>query len=291
MKPAAHERHGSAISRDGAHRPEGNTASARPASRAISPGLPRSTFWTDRTVAWYARAVERGDYAARVLEVLEPILAQCRDALDVGAGCGALTLPLAGRLDAVTALEPTPAMTRALRAAAARMGLANVTVIESTWEEATVPRHDLVLCAHVGGLLSGASPFLSDVARVARRWVTLIRDTPGVPREDKFFFSELYPALLGRPYGHRCDAEDTLAALMRIGIQPSVTMIEYASDQPFTDLEEACDFWMTYLGLEGEGPRAYLRVFLHERLVRRGGEWIAPFRKTAAVITWQSGPA
>lgn len=250
------------------------------------PGLPRSEFWTDRTVAWYSRAVERGDYAARVLEVLEPILTGCRDAVDVGAGCGALALPLCRRLAAVTALEPTPAMARALRAAAARAGLGNVAVVESAWGEAPVRPHDLVLCAHVGGLLSGDSPFLSEAGRVARRWVALVRDVPGAGREDKFFFSELYPALLGRPYEHRCDAKDTLEALRGLGIQPSVTVIEYASDQPFADLEEACDFWMTYLGIGGDGPRAYLRAFLQERLVKEDGGLVAPFRKSAAVITW-----
>ncbi len=259
---------------------------ARTTSRATSPGLPRSEFWTDRTVAWYERAVARGDYAARVIEVLEPILLECREALDVGAGCGALALPLARRLAAVTALEPTPAMARALRQAAARARLTKVAVIESAWGEARVGPHDLVLCAHVGGLLRGDSPFLGEVGRIARRWVALIRDAPAAQSEDKFFFSELYPALLGRPYLHRCTAEDTLAAVGALGIKPSVTVISYASDQPFVDLEEASDFWMTYLGLEGNGPRAYQRAFLRERLVRRGEEWIAPFRKTAAVITW-----
>ena len=46
---------------------------------------------------------------------------------------------------------------------------------------------------------------------------------------------------------------------------------------------------MTYLGLEGEAPRAYLTRFLGERLIRRGRELIAPFRKTAAVISWETG--
>ncbi len=289
MKPAAQKGQGSGLHASGVHRLEGSTAGPRPRASGTSPGLPRSEFWTDRTVAWYARAVERGDYAARVLEVLEPELADCKDALDVGAGCGALTLPLARRLEAVTALEPSPAMARALRAAAAGAGLANVTVVEAAWGETPVRPHDLVLCAHVGGLLKAGSAFLRDAGSAARRWVALVRDVPGAQREDKFFFSELYPVLLGRPYEHRCDAEETLDALRQLGIRPSVTVIEYSSDQPFLDLEEACDFWMTYLGLEGDDPRAYLREFLRERLVRRDGGWIAPFRKTAAVICWRTG--
>ncbi len=243
-------------------------------------------FWTERTVAWYARALAKSDYAARVMEVLDPRLARCRDALDVGAGCGALTLPLARRLEAVTALEPEPAMAKALRESAAREGLPNVSVVEARWGDALVEPHDLVLCAHVGGLMGWDSPFLGEVGTVARRLVALVRDAEVGTREDKFFFSELYPALLGRAYEHSCDTDQTLAGLERLGIHPEVTPITYSSDQPFDDLGEACDFFMTYLGLEGAAPRAYLARFLDERLTRRDGELVAPYRKTAAVITW-----
>ncbi|HEX7788834.1 MAG TPA: hypothetical protein VF653_21640, partial [Methylomirabilota bacterium] len=62
----------------------------------------------------------------------------------------------------------------------------------------------------------------------------------------------------------------------------------YRSDQPFDDLAEACDFWMTYLGRSDPESRAYLASFLRERLVRRNGGWIARFRKTAAVIIWRA---
>lgn len=78
-----------------------------------------------------------------------------------------------------------------------------------------------------------------------------------------------------------------MAGLERLGIRPAIIPIEYSSDQTFDSLEEACDFWMTYMGLEGPEPRDYLRRYLAGRLVRRGGEWLAPFRKRAAVIAWQ----
>jgi protein-L-isoaspartate O-methyltransferase len=251
---------------------------------------PRSLIWTDRTAAWYRRAAERGDYAARVLEAIGPRLGPCRTALDVGAGCGALAVPLARRGLAVTALEPSPAMVRALRGWAAEAGLGNVTVVEAAWGEEPVAAHDLVLCAHVGNLLRPDSDFLREAGRVARRLVVLVRDLTTAQGGDKFFYRELYPALLGRPYDGPRGAEDTVAALRSLGLRPAVSEIEYRSDQPFADLDEACDFWMTYLGLSDAGSRAYLAGFLGERLVRVDGGWIAPFRKTAAVITWGGQP-
>ena len=250
-------------------------------------------FWTERKVAWYRHAVARSDYAATVLGAVDSVLADCASALDVGAGCGALTLPLAGRLWHVTALEPAPAMAKALREEAAIHGLANVEVVEAAWGEVPVGSHDLVLCAHVGELLRPAAAFLREVSSVARRWVVLVRDAAPEPGEvrDKFYFGELYPRLLGRPYETGCpDPVETVERLRTLGITPEVTSIRYRSDQPFDDLDEACDFWEEYLGLAPGAHRQFLRDFLAERLLREGGGWLAPYAKRALVIAWCVDP-
>lgn len=252
--------------------------------------LSRSAIWTDQTAAWYRWAAERGDYAARVLEAIGSRLDSCRTALDVGAGCGALAIPLARRPLSVTALEPSPAMARELRRWTAEAGLGNVAVMEAAWGEVQVRAHDLVLCAHVGNLLRADSDFLCEVGRVAQRLVVLVRDITSAQGGDKFFYRELYPILLGRPYATRDEAGDTLAGLRSLGIHPAVTEIEYHSDQPFASLAEASEFWMAYLGLSDSRSRAYLDAFLRERLVCRDGEWIAPFRKRAVVIAWGREP-
>lgn len=248
----------------------------------------REELWTPRTVAWYVRANARSDYAERVLGAARELVADARTALDVGAGFGALALPLAARMERVTALEPSPAMAEGLRREAVRLGHENVTVVEAAWGKVTLAPHDLVVCAHVGPLLRPGAPFLAEVSGHARRGVILIVDAPG--REDKFYFSELYPRLLGRPYDHRCTGEETVAALRALGIDPSVSTVEYSSDQPLDSLEEACDFWMTYMKLEGDEPRAFLRDFLAPRLLREGEAWVAPFRKRCLVAWWRTAP-
>lgn len=252
----------------------------------MSVGAARTrSFWTARKVAWYQRANARSDYAARVLAAAGSLVAESRSALDVGAGFGALTLPLARRLARVTAIEPAPAMARALEESAAREGLGNVVVQEAAWDAIAVAPHDLVVCAHVSNLLEPGSTFLSVVPAVARRGVVIVRDASD--GGDKFFFGELYPRLLGRPYEHGCDADDTVRALTSLGIRPTLTTIEYSSDQPFESLEEACDFWIEYMDLRPDA-RGFLRGFLGERLRREGQGWVAPFSKRAAVIQWRT---
>ena len=220
MKPANEERHAGQDST----RP---TGSRRPEDR-------RAALWTDRTAGWYRRAAERGDYAARVLAALGPQLDACRTALDVGAGCGALAIPLARRGLAVTALEPSAAMARELRRWAGDAKLREVAVVEAAWGEVPVRAHDLVLCAHVGNLLRAGSDFLREVGRLARRLVVLVRDLTAVRGHDKFFYRELYPILLGRPYGNRVETADPVGALRALGIRPEVTEID-CSDQVFGD--------------------------------------------------------
>lgn len=250
-------------------------------------------FWTERKVAWYRRAVARSDYAVTVLGAVEGILADCDSALDVGAGCGALALPLARRLRRVTALEPAPAMARALREEATARGLANVEVVEAAWGDVPSIPHDLVLCAHVGELLRPTAAFLGEVSAAAHRSVVLVRDAPPEPGKirDKFFFRELYPRFLGRPYETEgLDPMETVERLRALGITPGLTAIRYRSDQPFDDLEDACGFWEEYLGLAPDAERPFLRDFLAERLVREDGGWLAPYEKHALVIAWRAIP-
>jgi SAM-dependent methyltransferase len=224
-----------------------------------------------------------------VLAAAAPWLQDCRSALDVGAGFGALTLPLARRLDRVTALEPAPAMAAALRRAVGARRLDNVEVVEAAWAERPLPAHDVVVCAHVGPLLRRGAAFFADAMRLAARAVVLVRDAPG--GDDKFFFPELYPRLLGRPYARPGGVDDTVQAVRALGVVPDVVELVYRSDQPFESLEEACDFWMTYMGLEATAARAYLRRFLGARLRREATGWLAPFRKRAVIIAWRVGGA
>jgi len=241
--------------------------------------------WTAEQARWYVAAVRLSDFPRKVMAALEPLLSGCRSALDVGAGCGALTVPLARRLPRVTALEPAPAMVAALRQRLARARLRNVRILPQAWGEAALRRHDLLLAANVPLPWDHPADLVAGLERAAARRIVLVHHVDS--GRDKFYFDELYPLLFDQPYPKKRDYLGVLAALHGLGIHADVRIIAYDFDQPFADLGEALQFWKHYLGLRLDPSRdARLRAFLRKRLRPWRGGWRAPIRKQSALLSW-----
>ena len=242
-------------------------------------------FWTSRRARWFNQAVQISDFPAQTLKALEPVLVGCRSVLDVGAGVGALTIPLARSVEAVTAMEPSPAMLEALRENLAHYHLRNVTCIPAAWGKTEVPPHDLILVANVSPIFTDLLGFLTTAEPLARRAITLVQNVG--PGTEKFYFGELYPLLLGRPYPGRDDYLKTVTLLHSLGIYADVQIISYHFDQPFTDLGEAVDFWKEQMRLTEPEQERRLVGFLQSKLQRVGSRLVAPMRRQSAVLTWR----
>lgn len=247
-----------------------------------------SDYWTPDRVRLFDLAVKRSDFPQRVIEALEPVLAGCRSVLDVGAGVGALTIPLARRVERVTALEPSGPMREALRGNLAAGGHTNVACIAGGWGEAQVPPHDLVLVANVAPIFEKLDQFIAEAAPLASRAIALMQNVG--PGTEKFYLGELYPLLLGRPYPARRDYLATVTLLHARGIFANVRILEYDFDQPFASVQEAMAFWIARLGLAEPAAIARLERFLAARLRPDGHGVLAPMRRRSAVLWWPTTP-
>jgi SAM-dependent methyltransferase len=245
-------------------------------------------FWTPRRARWFNQAVQISNFPVQTLKALESTLVGCRSVLDVGAGVGALTIPLAKAVEAVTALEPAPAMMEELRGNLARNRLRNVTCIQAAWGKAEVPPHDLILVANVSPVVNDLLGFLTTAEPLARRAVALVQNVG--PGTEKFYFGELYPLLLGHPYPPREDYLRTVTLLHSLGIYANLQIISYHFDQPFADLQEAVAFWKEQMRLEDPEQERRLIGFLQTRLQRVGSRLVAPLRRQSAVIWWRVSP-
>lgn len=244
-------------------------------------------FWNRLKAGWYRKGLDYSTFTNAVVPFILEKAGKAKTVLDVGAGCGTLSVPLAKAGKKVTAMDPSIAMLDFLKEDIKRYKLKGITPVLSAWGGVAVKPHDVILCANVPQLLKDNKPFLEDADRLAKKAVFFIESAD--PSGDKFYYKELYPLLFNKPFGERADYLQTYVMLHDMGIFANVEIIEYDFDQPFDDMAEALLFWKEYLGIVTEEHDAKLEDFLKKKLVKKGKVLLAKFRKKAAIVWWRKG--
>ncbi len=138
--------------------------------------------------------------------------------LDVGAGGGAASLPVAvaGRGGRVIAVDESADMLAALGDRAERLGVDHVEVV-GTWPDvaAEVPVADVVVCHHVFYNVAGLAPFALALTDHARRRV-VVELTTTHPRSGQAWLWKHFHNL-DRPEGPTAD--DAVAVLGEAGLE------------------------------------------------------------------------
>jgi SAM-dependent methyltransferase len=103
--------------------------------------------------------------------------------LDIGAGGGRYTLPLALRVREVTAVEPSSAMREVLSRGIADNNIKNIRILADRWPMKESPQADVALISHVGYDIEDIGGFLEAMETSSRhRCVAVFRDgSPAAP--------------------------------------------------------------------------------------------------------------
>ena len=243
-------------------------------------------YWNRLKAEWYRRGLDYSTLPKVALSFIVPRTEDAKTFLDVGSGCGTLSIPLARAGKKVTALDPSKAMIEILQRDARDAGL-KINTITAPWNDAGLKPHDVIVCANVPQLLKEPRKFIEEATPLAKKAVFLIENAD--PNADKFYYKELYPLLFGKPFGERSDYIKTYTTLHDMSIFANVEIIDYDFDQPFIDLDEAVSFWKEYIGIVTEEHDAKLRGFLEKKLVKKKGMLFAKFRKKSAITWWRKG--
>ena len=105
--------------------------------------------------------------------------------MDVGAGGGRHALPLALRCQRVVAVEPSPSMCAVLLQLTSAHGIKNVTIVQSTWEDAGVEPADVVISTHVAYVVRDIAAFIRKIDAHARRMARIVL-YPLSPQSESF---------------------------------------------------------------------------------------------------------
>ncbi|NLB00845.1 MAG: methyltransferase domain-containing protein [Methanomicrobiales archaeon] len=247
-------------------------------------------FWDTKGAArrFYRAAQENnGERIEKTLRDL-PLTPSSR-VLDVGAGPGALALPIARRVRHVTAVEPSDGMRSVFDEEIAAERIGNIDVVPKRWEDVSVsddlsPPYDIVFASY-----SLDVPDIVDAVRkleeASSRYV-YIYWFAGETSWDAMS-RELWPLLHGSSFASSPKCDILYNVLYSMGIYPNIETFPLRHTNRFTDLNEAINhFASKCFAVTGE-QKEVLGRYLEEHAGLEEGDIVVPGHSTRVKIWWE----
>ncbi len=163
--------------------------------------------------------------------------------LDAGSGPGTLSLPLARRVQSVTALDYSRGMLDVLEEQAQQQGSSNIRTVHGSWEddwkELDMEQHDICIASRSLAVANlGAA--LAKLNSYARSHVFVVDRISPTPFDHGAFKA------VNRPFRSGPDYIYTINTLYSMGIHASVDVISLKQESRFADIRAAMDSycWM-----------------------------------------------
>ena len=255
-------------------------------------GRDSSDFWARRAPRYlgYANvAVGESPLVRRVRSLLPAGGA----VLDVGAGTGRYTLPIARFAGAIIAVEPSEDMSGRLADDAAAAGIGNITILPTGWLEsaATTDVADVVLCTHVLYPHADIEAWIRSLDARAR--VAVVLELMADWAEPPVLLA-LWERLHGEARIPQPTYFDVYAVLHEMGIPANVEVYDAGASSfwQFPTIDDAVDAAREHLILSTSPEMdSVLREGLTECLVRNGDGWVLQSHRVAATVWWErTGP-
>jgi SAM-dependent methyltransferase len=203
--------------------------------------------------------------------------------LDVGAGAGAASLPLAGLAGRLVAVDESPAMVASFLDAAAAAGVP-AEAVEGRWPEVAgrVGPADVVVCHHVLYNVADLAPFaLALTGHARRRVVAELTD-----RHPLVGLRSLWRRFhdLDRPTGP--GADDAVAALGAAGLEVDRQDWEQPDRFGFDDFDELVAFTRRRLCLPAARDPEVAEALLDEGTRQVDGVWVSGQPRRVTTLSW-----
>jgi len=248
--------------------------------------------WDKRAEEFNRSTKERSDRTERQVASLR--IDPDYTVLDVGAGTGRLSVPIAKMVRQVTAVDQSRGMLNYLEENMVEEGLSNYRCIQKRWEDVElgvdVEPHDVVIASHSLGMLD-IQEAVAKMNAAAKRRVYIFTSA------GKWFFDDLEEELWGRVYnrpprrgrggGWRSDYMLLYNILHDMGIYANVEIRDSTHVQHYESLDEAVGRWKAMREIPEENE-PLLREYLAKNLTEDGenGGGLTFRRSTKSAMIW-----
>lgn len=238
---------------------------------------------------WSPWVWERMSAAARsapppvTFEVVRRLAGEHGSVLDVGAGRGRVSLPLAVLGHDLTAVEPDAGMADGFEEEAARLCV-SARLVRGHWPEVAgqVSQADVVVSAHVVYDVAGIGPFVAALDDTARGGVVIEM----TERHPRVAMAPLFRAVHGvdRPGGPSVD--DLVEVIVEeIGVRPEAECWERPASLWFENWDEILAFYGRRVTLP-MARRSELRPLLEPRVTEEDGRLYVGDRMSRYCTLW-----
>ena len=239
------------------------------------------SYWS-RYARNYDLRRHAGDGLAAELDRVMGLIEPACSVLEIGAGTGAFTLPVARKAASVTVVEPSPAMAALLEEKLRRNDVGNVVLQRRRWQEAAVAVHDVVLAAGCIYVFYDIAAALAKMADHARHLVIL---TSGL-NNTSAIYNEAARTLGVAPPSPGPDYLHLQRVLCQMGMPPDLAILRSRSSITFDDPEHAVSVWAERLQLATDQTPG-LRAYFEERLrPLPSGQWTLGEVDDVRVVLW-----
>ena len=188
-------------------------------------------YWDDQSPGYNSG---HDAYRSPVVERLDKYIDTTTTVLDIGAGTGALTLPLAKKVKKVVSIEPSAGMLDYLKNAASKENIENIEFINNTWEDANISgQYDIIVCSHALYFITDMKKSLQRMIDMTGKYLFLMI---GI-HESNDRYGGIWKIIKGTPYKPGPDYINIYNLLREMGWYPEVQIIPTTME--CSDLDEA----------------------------------------------------
>ncbi len=239
-------------------------------------------FWDN----WARSLPAKTEHSGYVEELLSRLdLTPQFSVLDVGAGTGALAIPMAQKAHSVTALDQSPAMLKSIMQKAAAEGIRNITTLNLDWNSARVnadfQKHDVVV-------VSRSLPSGDDIRKSLRSINDAANHSCYITWKANGHDDLEYELSrqLGIKYAPFPEHAVLYNLLCSMDIPANIELFQTNGTRQYISLEDA------YIQVIRSHPvdaaeRIRIMSFLADRLNYRDGSYYQPKNTTWALIWWK----